>query len=250
MRETSISANLTPAHPTPVLVVEDEQEIIKFLRLTLESYGFKPIIAKNAQEGLRALTITHPEVIILDLGLPDMDGLQLIQKVREWSETPIIVLSAREHEKDKVAALEAGADDYLTKPFSTVELLARLKVALRHARHLTSSGNKIFESNGLKVDLAARVVTLHDQEIHLTPAEYKLLSMLIKHAGKVVTHTQLLKEIWQRSTPENNNYLRIHAQHLRQKLKDDPISPTYIITEPGIGYRFKTADYIRIVAEQ
>lgn len=224
---------------TPVLIIEDDQEIMKFLRSTLELHDCKPILAHDAKSGMRALTTDRPEVIILDLGLPDMDGVEVIKRVREWSKVPIIVLSARDHEQDKVTALEAGADDYLTKPFSTAELIARLKVALRHARHITGSNAEIFESGNLKVNLSARLVTLSGNELRLTPSEYALLVALVKNAGKVVTHKQLLKEVWQKNAPENNNYLRIHTQHLRQKLGDNPLNPTYIITEPGVGYRFK-----------
>jgi len=229
----------TETHPTPVLIIEDEKEIRRFLKLSLSTHGFTPFEAHNGKEGLRMLTTVRPEVIILDLRLPDMDGLEIIKQVRECGETPIIVLSARGLERDKVEALELGADDYLTKPFSTVELLARIKVALRHAKMSGVAADAVFEYNGLKVNFTGRVVTLDGAEVHVTPIEYKLLTTLVKNAGKVVTHKQLLKEIWTRSAPDDNNYLRIHTQHLREKLHDDPLKPRYIITETGIGYRLK-----------
>jgi two-component system, OmpR family, KDP operon response regulator KdpE len=225
-------------HPVPVLMIEDEKEIRKFLKLTLTSHGYAVMEAKDGKEGLRLLTTLRPELVILDLGLPDMDGLEIIKQVREWGDTPIIVLSARGHEQDKIGALELGADDYLTKPFSAGELMARIKVALRHSRP-AASADQVFEHEALKINFTGRVVKVDGKEVHLTPIEYKLLSVLVKNAGKVVTHQQLLKDVWSKSAPENNNYLRIHTQHLREKLQDDPLEPRYIITEPGIGYRFK-----------
>jgi two-component system KDP operon response regulator KdpE len=226
----------------PILVIEDEQEIRKFLSFSLESNGYKPILAVNGHEGLQQVAAARPELIILDLGLPDMDGQQIIQRVREWSSLPIIVLSARGQEQDKIKALENGADDYLTKPFGLGELLARIKVALRHSRRGDNAESKIFTEDDLVVDRAKRFVTLAGEEVHLTPIEYQLLTIMVKHAGKVVTHTQLLKEIWGKHSAENNNYLRIHMQHLRQKLKDNPLKPTYLVTEPGIGYRLKSPE--------
>lgn len=226
----------------PIVIIEDEQEIRKFLSFSLESNGYKPILAANGREGLQQVTASRPELIILDLGLPDMDGQHIIQQVREWSNVPIIVLSARGQEQDKIHALENGADDYLTKPFGLGELLARIKVALRRSRQSQSTESEIFRLDELVVDRAKRVVTLAGEEVHLTPIEYQLLTIMVKHAGKVITHTQLLKEIWGKHSAENNNYLRIHMQHLRQKLKDSPLKPTYLVTEPGIGYRLKTND--------
>lgn len=226
----------------PILVIEDEQEIRKFLSFSLESNGYKPILANNGHEGLQQVAAARPELIILDLGLPDMDGQHIIQRVREWSSLPIIVLSARGQEQDKIKALENGADDYLTKPFGLGELLARIKVALRHSRRGDNAESEIFTQDDLVVDRAKRVVTLAGEEVHLTPIEYQLLTIMVKHAGKVVTHTQLLKEIWGKHSAENNNYLRIHMQHLRQKLKDNPLKPTYLVTEPGIGYRLKSPE--------
>lgn len=226
----------------PILIIEDEQEIRKFLSFSLESNHYKPILTTTGRDGLLQVTASRPELVILDLGLPDMDGQHIIQQIREWSSVPIIVLSARGQEQDKIHALENGADDYLTKPFSLGELLARIKVALRHSRKSQSVESELFTQDALVVDRAKRVVTLDGEEVHLTPIEYQLLTIMIKHAGKVVTHTQLLKEIWGKHNAENNNYLRIHMQHLRQKLKDNPLKPTYLVTEPGIGYRLKTSD--------
>ena len=224
---------------TPILIVEDEPEIRKFLRLTLTQNDLKQIEAETGKEGLRLLISQRPEVIILDLGLPDMDGIEIIRQVREWSQIPIIVLSARGQEKDKILALELGADDYLTKPFSTGELIARIKVALRHSHRQKDTDTAIYEYANLKIDLTARIVTLDGEALRLTPIEYKILSVLVKNAGKVITYKQLLRDVWGKHSPENNNYLRIHTQHLREKLKDDALNPRFIITETGVGYRFK-----------
>lgn len=222
-----------------ILIIEDEREIQRFLTLSLESHGYAPLVAGTGKEGLMLATTSLPSVLILDLGLPDMDGKAIIRQVREWSQMPILVLSARDREHEKVECLEAGADDYLTKPFGVAELLARIRVALRHASRIGTGQESTFTSGDLQVDLARRSVKLAGEEIHLTPHEYQLLSVLVKHAGKVVTYHQLLKEIWGKHTPEHNNYLRIHMQHLRQKLQDDPLKPRYFVTEPGIGYRLR-----------
>ncbi len=227
-------------HEMTILVIEDEPEIRKFLKVALTSHDYKPLFAETAKEGLKLITAHPPEVVILDLGLPDMDGLEVIKTVRGWSAVPIIVLSARGQEQDKVVALELGADDYLTKPFGVPELLARLKVALRHARQKTSADIAVFEQGDITVDLEKRLVKVKDAEVHLTPTEYKLLAVLVKNAGKVMTHQQLLKEVWGKNSTENSHYLRVYAQHLRQKLGDDPMRPRYIVTEPGIGYRLKS----------
>ncbi len=232
---------MTNPEKIPILIVEDEQEIRKFLSFSLESNGYKPIVATTGQEGLQQVVASRPELVILDLGLPDMDGQQIIQRIREWSNLPILVLSARGQENDKINALENGADDYLTKPFSLGELLARIRVALRHAHRLKDSGDAVYELDGLRLDLAARSVMLDGEEIHLTPIEYKLLSVLVRNAGKVVTRPQLLREVWGKHNTENNNYLRIHTQHLREKLGDNALNPRFIITEPGIGYRLKSS---------
>ncbi|WP_126422710.1 response regulator [Asticcacaulis excentricus] len=223
---------------TKVLIIEDEGDIRRHLRAILSAQGHEVLEAGNAQDGLKALTLNAPDLLILDLGLPDQDGQDVIPSLREWSQIPIIVLSAREQEADKIRALENGADDYLTKPFAPGELLARIKVALRHAQK-QSDVPRIFERNGLKVDTAARRVWLEGENVHLTPIEYKLLSAFIAHPGKVLTHAQLLKAVWNRHTSDQTHYLRIHTQHLREKLKDDPLKPRFILTEPGIGYRFQ-----------
>jgi len=222
-----------------ILSIEDDPAIAKYLRTALEAQGFTVEIATTARDGLNSLIARRPDVVLLDLGLPDEDGQAFIRKVREWSETPIIVVSAREQESEKIAALENGADDYLTKPFSPGELMARIRVALRHAQKIGANNSEIYESEGLKVDLAARLVCVDGEEVRLTPIEYKLLVLLVRHAGKVLTHGQLLKEVWGQHSLENTHYLRIHTQHLREKLKDDPLRPRFIVTEPGIGYRLK-----------
>jgi two-component system KDP operon response regulator KdpE len=222
-----------------ILSIEDDAAIGKYLRATLEAQGFTVDLATTAHDGLQSLIAHRPDIVLLDLGLPDADGQDFIRKVREWTETPIVVVSAREQETDKITALEKGADDYLTKPFSDGELLARIRVALRHGQRLTSSGSELFESDGLKVDLAAHVVSVDGNEVRLTPIEYKLLSLFARHAGKVLTHGQILKEVWGQHSLENTHYLRIHTQHLREKLGDDPLRPRFIVTEPGIGYRLK-----------
>jgi two-component system KDP operon response regulator KdpE len=222
---------------TPLLIIEDEPEIRKFLRVTLTQNGYATTEVETGKEGLKRITTYPPDLVILDLGLPDMDGTEIIRTVREWSKIPIIVLSARDQEQDKITALELGADDYLTKPFGAGELLARIKVALRHRSETEIS---VFEYEGLKVDLSKRQVFMEGVEIHLTPIEYKLLAALTRHAGKVVTHKQLLQEVWGKNASGQNNYLRIHTQHLRHKLGDDPARSRYLITEPGVGYRLKT----------
>ncbi len=223
----------------PVLVIEDEPEIRKFLSAALASNGFSPAFALTGREGLAHLQSRVPEILILDLGLPDMDGLDIIKSLRGWSNIPVIVLSARGQEKDKIAALELGADDYLTKPFSTGELLARLKAALRRAQQSVSQASAVFEANGLSFDAQNRIVKVDGGEVRLTPTEFRLLALLVKHAGKIVTHKQLLQDVWGKSSAENNHYLRIYTQHLRQKLGDDPLHPRFIITEPGVGYKLK-----------
>jgi two-component system KDP operon response regulator KdpE len=184
--------------------------------------------------------LQHPDLVILDLGLPDMDGLEVTRRLREWTQTPIIVLSARNHERDKVDALDAGADDYLTKPFGTAELLARMRVATRHSiQAVQGNGNPVFTTGKLRVDLAHRQVLLDDQDIHLTPLEYKLLLVLVQHAGKVVTRKQLLHDVWGPSYVDEMHYLRVYMGQLRHKLEPEPTRPRYLITEPGVGYRLK-----------
>jgi len=223
-----------------VLMIEDELAIRRFLKPSLESHKFKVIEAVTGEEGL-ALAASHkPDVVLLDLGLPDMDGLEVIRRLREWSEVQIIVLTARGKEKDKVAGLEAGADDYLTKPFDMGELIARVKVALRHAQRLKQGTEEsLFETPDFTVDLSARIVKVKGKEVHLTPNEYDLLVLLIRYAGKVVTQKHILKERWGPYSDDQTQYLRLYIHQLRQKLETNPNRPKYIVTEPGVGYRLK-----------
>lgn len=224
-----------------ILVIEDDAQIRRFLRTTLTINGYHFLDAMTAQEGLKQVSLQHPDLIILDLGLPDLDGLEVTRRLREWTATPIVVLSVRDKEQDKIAALDAGADDYLTKPFGAGELLARIRVALRHAiRVAQGTDEPVFEVGQLRVDLAHRQVFFNDTEVHLTPIEYKLLATLIYYAGKVVTQRQLLKEVWGVGYATENHYLRIYMGQLRHKLEADPTHPRYLITEPGVGYRLKT----------
>lgn len=223
-----------------ILVIEDDPQIRRFLRVTLTNEGYKLLEATTAKEGLNLVGLRHPDLIVLDLGLPDKDGLEVTRELREWTTTPIIVLSARNQEQDKVDALDAGADDYLTKPFGTSELLARMRVALRHAIRTTQGNDDpIFTSGALRVDLARRQVFVEAQEVHLTPIEYRLLLMLIQHAGKVVTRRQLLHDVWGPAYVDESHYLRVYMGQLRHKLEVDPTRPRYLLTEPGVGYRLK-----------
>ena len=221
-----------------VLLIEDEPQIRRFLRAALSSHGYTPVEAATAEEGLRQATARPPALIILDLGLPDVDGLEVTRRVREWSQIPIIVLSARGQESDKIAALDAGADDYLTKPFGVGELLARMRAALRHAVG-PEAGSTVFQTGDLRIDLARRQVFIQGDEVHLTPIEYRLLAMLVRYAGKVVTHRQLLKEVWGPAYQDESHYLRVYMGQLRHKLEVDPARPRYLVTEPGVGYRLR-----------
>jgi two-component system KDP operon response regulator KdpE len=221
-----------------VLVIEDEAPVRSFLRTALETHDYRVTEAETAREGLAQATGRRPDVVLLDLGLPDEDGLAVLRRLREWSRTPVIVISARGREDDKVAALDAGADDYLTKPFSTVELLARLRVALRHAA-ATPGGEPLFESGDLAVDLGRRTVTVRGAEVHLTPTEFKLLAALVRHAGKVLTHKQLLHDVWGVHTATQVSALRVYMNQLRHKIEAEPAHPRHVITEPGVGYRLR-----------
>ncbi|HKW95881.1 MAG TPA: response regulator [Methylomirabilota bacterium] len=223
--------------PAPVVVlIEDEPQIRRFLRATLGSQGYRLHEATSGEDGLIEAGIRQPDVVILDLGLPDMDGLQVIRRLREWSKVPIIVLSARGQEGDKVAALDAGADDYVSKPFAVGELQARLRVALRHAA-AGESGDPTFTVAGLKVDQVKRQVLVDGTEVHLTPIEYRLLTTLVRHAGRVLSQRHLLKEVWGPAQTEQAHYLRVYMAQLRRKLERDPARPRYLLTEPGVGYR-------------
>lgn len=223
-----------------ILLIEDDSHIRRFLRASLVTQGYDLLEAETGREGL-ALAASHvPEVILLDLGLPDMEGIEVINHLREWTQVPIIILSARGQERDKVANLDAGADDYLTKPFGVGELLARIRVALRRTMPTEDGKPEALYSLGhIKVDFERRLVFRGQEEVHLTPIEYKLLAVLIKYRGKVVTHRQLLKEVWGPSYIEQNPYLRIFILNLRRKLEDDPTRPYYLLTEPGVGYRLR-----------
>lgn len=221
-----------------VLIIEDEPPIRRFLRATLTSHGYRLLEAGTAKEGLSQAMTQAPDLVLLDLGLPDMDGLEVTQRLREWTLIPIIVLSARGQERDKIAALDAGADDYLTKPFGMGELMARMRVALRQSsRASKESTDPVFAVGGLRVDLACRQVFVDDTEVHLTPLEYQLLVVLVRYAGKVVTHRQLLTDVWGPGYANETHYLRVYMGHLRHKLEAEPARPRYLLTEPGVGYR-------------
>jgi two-component system, OmpR family, KDP operon response regulator KdpE len=223
-----------------ILLIDDEPQMRRFLRLTLQGHGYRLIETSSGQTGLAEGAMRNPDVVLLDLGLPDMDGIEVARRFRELGEVPIIVISAREQEEDKVRALDAGADDYLTKPFGVDELLARIRVAFRHneMRH-TGQKEAVFVVDDLMIDLSSRKVSLKDKEIHLTPIEYRLLTVLVNNAGKVVTHTHLLKEVWGPAYADQQQYLHVYMAQLRRKLEADPARPRLLINEPGVGYRFK-----------
>jgi two-component system KDP operon response regulator KdpE len=226
-----------------ILVIEDEPEIRRFLRASLAAHGFIVHEAETGRDGLLQASSLPPDVVILDLGLPDIDGLAVIEELRGWSRVPTIVLSARGQESDKIAALDAGADDYLTKPFSVGELLARLRVALRHRAQVAEEyATNVFAAGDLEVDLARRQTRVAGQSVHLTPTEYRLLTLLIKSAGRVITHRQLLKDVWGPGSTQEAHYLRVYVNQLRKKLGDNSATPRLIMTEPGVGYRFAEAD--------
>ena len=223
-----------------VLIVEDDAQIRRFLRAGLEAQGYEVHETETGERALAEAAISPPDLVILDLGLPDIDGVQVVKRLREWSLAPILVLSARSREADKIGALDAGADDYLTKPFGMGEMLARIRVALRHRAGIGGEGTSTFSCAGLRVDFSARRVALDGAEVHLTPIEYRLLATLIRYADKVVTHRQLLKEVWGPAYVERSHYLRVHMAALRHKLEADPARPRFLLTEAGVGYRFST----------
>jgi len=225
--------------PDPVVVlIEDELQIRRFLRATLIGQGYRLFETTTGADGLIEVASRQPDVVIVDLGLPDMDGLEVIRRMREWTAVPVIVLSARGQERDKVTALDAGADDYVSKPFGAGELLARIRVALRHTAGASHEGeDAAFTVGDLEVDQLRRHVTMRGVEIKLTPIEYKLLTTLVRHAGKVVTHQQLLREVWGPSHDDQPHYVRVYMAHLRHKLETEPARPRYLLTEPGVGYR-------------
>ncbi|MDE2236012.1 MAG: response regulator [Gammaproteobacteria bacterium] len=220
------------------LLIEDDPHIRRFVHTALASQGYEVIESANGERGLTEAAARKPDLVILDLGLPDMDGIQVLHSLREWASMPVIVLSARAMESAKIMALDSGADDYLTKPFGAGELLARVRTALRHATATGEQNAGVLTVGGLQVDLIRRKVVVDGREIHLTPIEYGLLAILIRNAGKVITHRQLLREIWGPSHVEDNHYVRIYMAQLRHKLEKNPAQPRYLVTETGVGYRF------------
>lgn len=229
------------AREAKVLVVDDEPAIRRLLKTTLRPQGYQVAEAENGRAALAQLRAERPDVILLDLGLPDLDGIEVIRAVRAESAVPILVLSIRSDERGKVAALDLGADDYVTKPFSSEELLARIRAALRH-RLQAQGAPPLFQCGELRVDLVKRLVTLANTEVHLSPKEYAILAFLVTHAGRVVTHQQLLRAVWGRAPGADVQYLRVYVRQLRQKIEPDPTRPHYLLTEPGIGYRLAVAD--------
>lgn len=227
------------ADPRPrVLIVDDEPPIRRFLKASLQAHEYAVYEAERGEEALVSVQTTRPDVVILDLGLPDLEGTEVTRRLRTWSAVPIIILSVREEETDKVAALDAGADDYLTKPFGVSELLARVRAALR--RSGPADSRAVFATGDLQVDLTRRIVLVGNQQIQLTPTEYDLLKALVAHAGKVLTHRQLLRLVWGEAYEEDLHLLRVHMSNLRAKLEPDPMRPRFLVTEPGVGYRLKT----------
>jgi len=221
-----------------VLVVEDEPQMRRFLRASLTAHSFRLAEAGTAKEALASITTQTPEIVLLDLGLPDQDGIELTREIRGWSSVPIIVISARGRETDKVEALDSGADDYLTKPFGVGELLARIRVALRHTTPPTATSS-VLDLGRLRIDLVRREVTIGGREVRLTPIEYGILVFLAKNAGRVVTQRQILEEVWGRGHGDQIHYVRVYMVHLRRKIETDPARPQFLITEPGVGYRLR-----------
>ena len=230
----------TKANTVTALVIDDEPQIRRLLTISLEAGGYRVITANSGQEGLVLAAQHRPEVIILDLGLPDLSGLEVLKRLREWTQTPVLILTVQDAEADKIAALDAGADDYVTKPFNTGELLARLRAARRHADKARAE-EPVFQSGELVVDLVARRVTRKGQPVKLTATEYALLRLFIQHAGKVLTHRQILREVWGPTHEAHTHYLRVYLAHLREKLEKNPASPALLLTESGVGYRLRPA---------
>ena len=226
--------------PATILLIEDEKQMRRFLRVTLESERYGVLEAETAADGLAQIATRNPAVVLLDLGLPDRDGLEVINDLREWSAVPVIVISAREQEGDKIRALDSGADDYLTKPFGSGELLARIRATLRRAVPKTADQwDAVFIAEELRIDFSKRQVSCGSREIHLTPIEYRLLTVLVRNAGRVMTHRQILKEVWGPAYVEQTHYLRVFMNQLRKKIEADSARPRFLLNEPGIGYRFK-----------
>jgi two-component system KDP operon response regulator KdpE len=223
-----------------ILLIEDERQMRRFLRVTLQSEKYTVLEAETAADGLSQAATRNPDIVLLDLGLPDMDGLEVIEKLREWTAVPVIIISAREQEGDKIKALDGGADDYLTKPFCSGELLARIRVALRHAApKQQGQEDAVFIAEELRIDFLKRQVFIGTREMHLTPIEYRLLTVLVRNAGRVMTHRQILKEVWGPPYVEQTHYLRVFMNQLRKKIETDSTRPRFLLNEPGIGYRFK-----------
>ncbi|MFF2551912.1 response regulator [Nocardia sp. NPDC058058] len=230
--------NAAPA-PTKVLVVDDEPQILRALRINLSVRGYEVTTAATGAAALRAAAEKHPDVVVLDLGLPDMDGIEVLAGLRGWSTTPVIVLSARTDSSDKVEALDAGADDYVTKPFGMDELLARLRAAVRRSAGTADTSEPVIETSSFTVDLAAKKVTRHGRDVHLTPTEWGMLEMLVRNKGKLVGRREILREVWGPSYATETHYLRVYLAQLRRKLEDDPSRPKHLLTEAGMGYRFQ-----------
>ncbi len=220
-----------------IVIIDDEAQIRKVLSIPLESSGYKIIEEATAQDGIVRVATSHPQLVVLDIGLPDMDGFSVIKELRAWTNLPIIILSVRNSEEDIVKALDLGADDYITKPFNTSELIARIKANIRRSQEV--QGESVFANGNLKIDFTAHVVYKKEEEIKLTNIEYLLLALFFKNAGKVLTHNYILKEVWGPSSTENSQYLRVFIGQLRKKIEDNPSSPKYIVTESGVGYRMK-----------
>lgn len=225
--------------PARVLIIEDEKQIRRFVRVAVEEEGCQVSEAETMARGLVEAGTGKPDLLVLDLGLPDGNGIELIRDLRAWSDVPILILSARTQENDKIDALDAGADDYLTKPFSVGELRARVRALLRRRSRQADAASPVLEFGGIVVDLSRRLVTRHGEDVHLTPIEYRLLAALLAHPGKVLTQRNLLRDIWGPSYVESSHYLRVYVGHLRQKLEDDPTQPKHFLTETGVGYRFQ-----------
>jgi len=223
-----------------VILIEDEPQIRRFLRITLGDHGFRLVECTTAAEGLNRIEANQPDLVLLDLGLPDMDGLETTKRIREKSSVPIIVVSARDQEEQKIRALDNGADDFVTKPFGSGELLARMRAAVRRASSKNSEEkSSIFTAENVSIDFEKRIVMKGDQEVHLTPNEYDLLVVLVENSGRVLTHRQLLKQVWGDQYTNETHYLRVYMAQLRQKLEDDPARPRHLTTEAGVGYRFR-----------
>ncbi|MDB6028942.1 MAG: Two component transcriptional regulator, winged helix family [Verrucomicrobiales bacterium] len=225
---------------TIALVIDDESQIRRLLRITLEANGYKVFEAATGKEGISEAAQRRPDIILLDLGLPDIEGISVLKRIREWSQVPVVILSVRESDDEKVTVLDCGADDYITKPFSTTELLARLRVALRHSQPREETA--VFRSGDLEVDLIARSVRVKGNEVKLTATEYSLLQLFVKHAGRVLTQRQIMREVWGPNYVEQKHYLRVYMKHLREKLEETPSEPKLFTTEPGVGYRLVTGD--------